>query len=183
MMARRAASVCVLSCLAGLASPVASDEAPAGFFVTGAAGLATGATEVARRDDGAAGLFFGVGAGIGGRSVQFVLDGALQAFQVQNPAIDERYRAVWVLPSIQFRYGRAEARAGVGRTLFRFSGRDAFEGTNTGSGVGAAVAWRFAKGQVRWGVEASGRWGSTSDGELRARLLAVGVIATWHPRR
>lgn len=178
----RRGSACVV-CMAILLqrTDLAANDLEGGkrLFVRAGIGGGAGMTRVGEETNTAAGPVGNLQIGLSGRRAQLALDLEVQPFRVENPLRREAYRAAHLLPSVQVYFGKAYLRGGLGLARLWYSGADVFRAQETNLAYGLSAGYERHSRRIRPGVEVVGRWTHSPDGELRARLLAVQVMATW----
>lgn len=164
------------------AMPAAAQEA-SGSFAGGALGFGHGTMEVGEASDSEGGLLL---AGQFGTSRsgyrRWFLDLGIHLFEVPNPVIDERYRAVSVMVHRSFG-SRLFVAPAVGLVVRSWAGPEKVEDFDMGPalGVSAGAPLRLGDGLL---LVPEAVWRASSielEGDVEGRLLALRVALLWMP--
>lgn len=179
----RRLALAVLPALLAFASPFTEPSSAQGIpFKPGLVfrlglGVGSGGTTVSDESNTAEGVIGTVGLGIAGAGMRWLLEAEGQPFKVQNPVLDEAFRALYVLAGFQVGLLGLYVRPGVGIGALFFTGEEAFEDTDVGPAVGISAGYEIPLTGLA--IEGIARWAISSDAELDARLYGIQLVKSW----
>jgi hypothetical protein len=154
-----------------------------GFVVRVGAGLGFGRASIGDASDSQAGFAGGVSLGYAGRRFEFDFETAFQPFETPNPVAEERFKAVYFLPSVRVHGDHFYARLGIGYARFSWAGPEASIPSDGGLALSAAIGYELAKpAAFPLSVEAYYRT-ATPDFEIACGIAGVQLVGSWYSRK
>ncbi len=102
-----------------------------------------GGTSVDGQSETAEGFIGHAGIGFSGLGTRLLVEAEAQPFEVQNPVLDEAFRAVYVLAAFQVGLLGAYVRPGLGAGVLFFTGDQAADETDIGPAVGVSAGYEI----------------------------------------